>query len=120
MTEESDNQDQHGEEEEEEEEELYANSLEKIERAQQEREQKFPKIEALRRSFKAEFEDVDDDRIDTTYLRIVIDLYTRRIEESLAPDEEDPVDPAEWLEFGYEERESVHERFGVDEETDGE
>ena len=88
------------------EEELYRNALEVIESAQQERERQFPKLEALRAQWKAEFEDFDGER-DGLWMQCLIDCLMTEVEACLDPEKDDPVDdPAEWLEFGYEERES--------------
>lgn len=92
-------------------EELYLEALERIESSIQEREQKFPKIEALRYYYKDLLEDVEGKK-GKTFIQVVIDDYTRRIEEILDPEKDDPIDPDEWLEFGYDEREPRITREG--------
>lgn len=90
--------------EEEEIEELYREALGQIEAAAREREEKFPKIEALRRYWETEVCDQIEGPKDADWIRIAIRIFTRDIEDLLDPDAEDPIDdPGEWLEYAYQE-----------------
>ena len=85
------------------EEELYREALEAIRSAQQDRERRFPKIEALRRKWKDDLEQLDGTK-DPLWIQCLVDCYTREIQDILDPDENADIDPDEWLEFGYEDR----------------
>ena len=97
------------------EEELYRDALDTIRSAQQDRERQFPKIEALRQSWKDTLDDLDGER-DALWIKCLLDCYTREIQDILDPDEEHDIDPDVWLEFGYQDR-SVD--TGGDHSTEG-
>jgi len=97
--------------------ELYHNALAAIEQAKRDREQQFPKIEALRQQWKEEMDELDGGR-DALWIKCLIDCYTREIQALLDPDQDDPVDdPGEWLEFGYSQDEPRSQTGEVEGET---
>jgi hypothetical protein len=85
------------------EEELYRDALDTIRSAQQDRERQFPKIEAIRQSWKDTLDDIDGER-DARWIKCLLDLYTREIQDILDPDEEHDINTDQWLEFGYQDR----------------
>ena len=85
------------------EEELYRDALDTIRSAQQDRERQFPKIEALRQSWKDTLDDLDGEK-DELWIKCLLDCYTQEIQDILDPDENHDIDPDEWLEFGYQDR----------------